>query len=239
MKKITFLATLLLALPLHADLRQQIESKSGWVGYAVPISGQHTVCSWDDWSESISDGPHLQPSTALYVLYHVESGHIDGIRLSSPECGPLNRTVQWLDGVGVRDSASLLRRLIDADDRAVAKKAVNALALHQGTTDDLIDIARHNSSSKVRGMALFWISQAAGARAASVLKDAIDNDPEEDVKTKAVFGISQLPNDQSIPLLVELIRTNRSAAVRKKAAFWLGQKNDPRALQALEDILKQ
>jgi len=26
--------------------------------------------------------------------------------------------------------------------------------------------------------------------------------------------------------------------VRKKAAFWLGQKNDPRALQAIEDILR-
>jgi len=26
--------------------------------------------------------------------------------------------------------------------------------------------------------------------------------------------------------------------VRKKAAFWFGQKNDPRALQAIEDILR-
>ena len=239
MKKIPFLATLLLALPLHADLRQQIESKAGWVGYSVPIAGQHTICSWDDGSESVSDGPHLEPSTALYVLYHVEGGHIDGIRLSSPQCGALNRAVQWLDGVDARESAVLLRKLIDSDDRTVAKKAVSALALHQGTTDELIDIARHNPSSKVRGMALFWISQAAGARAASVLKDAVDNDPEEDVKTKAVFGISQLPNDQSIPLLIDLIKTNRSATVRKKAAFWLGQKNDPRALRALEDILKQ
>lgn len=239
MKKIAFLATLLLALPLHADLRQQVESKSGWVGYSVPINGEHTVCSWDDWSESVSDGPRLAPSTALYVLYHVEGGHIDGIRLSSPQCGALNRNVRWLDAVDPRESAKLLRTLIDADDRAVAKKAVNALALHQGTTDDLIEIARHNGSSKVRSMALFWISQAAATRAASVLKDAIDNDPEEEVKAKAVFGLSQLPDDQSIPLLIDLIKTNRSAAVRKKAAFWLGQKNDPRALQALEDILKR
>jgi HEAT repeat protein len=239
MKKIAFLAILALAPPLRADLRQQIESKSGWIGYSVPIAGRHTICSWDDWSDSIKDGPRLQPSSALYVLYHVNAGHIDSVRLSSPECASLNHEVQWLDGVDGRASATLLRTLIDGDDRSLAKKAVDAFALHQGTTDDLIDIARHNSSSKVRSMALFWISQAAGTRAASVLKDAIDNDPEEDVKTKAVFGISQLPNDQSIPLLVELIRTNRSAAVRKKAAFWLGQKNDPRALQALEDILKQ
>ena len=239
MKKIAFLAMLLLALPLHADLRQQIESKSGWVGYSVPIVGEHTVCSWDEWSESISDGPHLEPSTALYVLYHVERSHIDGIRLSSPQCGALNKSVQWIDAVDPRESAKLLRTLIDADDRPVAKKALTAFALHQGPTDDLIDIARHNGSSKVRSMALFWVSQAAGTRAASVLKDAINNDPEEEVKAKAVFGISQLPNDQSIPMLIDLIKTNRSRAVRKKAAFWLGQKNDPRALQALEDILKQ
>lgn len=239
MKRIAFLAMLTLALPLRADLRQQIESKTGWIGYSVPISGHHTVCSWDDGSESISDGPHLEPSTALYVLYHVVARHIDGIRLSSPQCGALNREVQWIDGVDPRASAGLLRTLIDGDDRSMAKKAVSALALHAGTTGDLIEIAKHNPSSKVRGMALFWVSQAAGTRAAAVLKDAIDNDPEDDVKTKAVFGISQLPNDQSIPLLVDLIKTNRSAAVRKKAAFWLGQKNDPRALQALEDILKQ
>ena len=40
-------------------------------------------------------------------------------------------------------------------------------------------------------------------------------------------------------MLIDLIKTNKSRTVRKKAAFWLGQKHDPRALQALEDILKQ
>jgi HEAT repeat protein len=237
MKKITFLA-LLLALPVSADLRQQIESKTGWVGYSVPIAGRHTVCSWDEWSDSIGNGPHLQPSSALYVLYDVSSGHIEAIRLSSPECGPLNKSIEWLQSIDPRESARLLRSLIDGD-RTLAKKAVNALALHQGVVDDLIDIARHNPCSKIRSHALFWVSQAAGDRAAAVLKDAIENDPEDDVKAKAVFGISQLPNDQSIPLLVDLIKTNRSRAVRKKAAFWLGQKNDPRALAALEDILRK
>ncbi len=238
MKKMTLLAALVLAMPLQADLRQQIESKAGWTGYSVPIGGRHTVCSWDD-GERISDGPYMQPSSALYVLYRVEGGRINALRLSSPECGALDRSVQWLDGVVPAENVRLLRTLIEGEDRSLAKKAVTALALQAGTVDDLIDVAKHNASSKIRGQALFWISQAAGARAASVLRDAVENDPEDDVKTKAVFGISQLPDDQSIPLLVELIRTNRSAAVRKKAAFWLGQKNDPRALAALEDILRK
>ena len=239
MKKITFLATLLLALPVFGDLRHDIVSKNGWVAYSVPISGRHTVCSWDDWSENITNARHLEPSSSLYVLYEVSGGAIQSIRLSSPECGRLNRSVTWLENVDPRQSAQLLRSIIDGSDRSLSKKAISAFALHQGTADALIDIARHNSDSKVRSQALFWVSQAAGDRAASVLKDAVDNDPEEDVKAKAVFGISQLPNDQSIPLLVELINTNRSAKVRKKAAFWLGQKDDPRALQALEDILKR
>ncbi|HEX9160585.1 MAG TPA: HEAT repeat domain-containing protein, partial [Thermoanaerobaculia bacterium] len=201
--------------------------------------GHQLVCSYDDVSQTIGTSTDRANSSRLFVLYDVSGGHVRTIRLSSPECPPSTQTIQWLENVDVRESARFLRSIIDGGDRSVAKKAVNALALHPGTVDDLIDIARHNATPKVRGMALFWVSQAAGQRAASVLKDAVDHDPEAEVKTKAVFGISQLPDDQSIPMLIDLIKTNRSPEVRKKAAFWLGQKDDPRALAALEDILKQ
>jgi HEAT repeat protein len=240
MRKIAFLASLFLALPALADLRQEIVSRTGLVAYSVPISGHHVVCSWDDYSENIvTNRRELESSSALYVIYNVNGGAIDSIRLSSPECTHLSREVQWLQNVDPAESARLLKSLIDGPNREVAKKAVAALALHRGSTDALIDIAKHNPNSNVRSRALFWVSQAAGDRAASVLKDAINNDPEEEVKAKAVFGVSQLPDDESIPILIDLIKTNRSAMVRKKAAFWLGQKDDPRALTALEDILKR
>ena len=228
MKKIALLA-LLFALPLSADLRRDIESRSGWVGYSVTVPGQHWFCSWDGES-------HAGSSTML-VLYRVSGGAIQTIALSSPECDRY-QDAQWLQNVDPRESAKLLRTLI-AEKGEIAKKAVTAFALHEGTADDLIDIARHHPSTSIRKSALFWVAHKAGQRAASVLKDAIDNDPEEKVKSAAVFGIAQLPDDQSIPLLVELVRSNRSAAVRKKAAFWLGQKNDPRALDALADILSR
>jgi len=70
------------------------------------------------------------------------------------------------------------------------------------------------------------------------LRLELDNDPEEHIREKAVFAISQLPNDRSVPLLIELMKTHRSKGVRRKAAFWLGQKDDPRALEALADILR-
>jgi hypothetical protein len=65
------------------------------------------------------------------------------LRLSSPECGRASQSVRWLQNVDPRESAHLLRKVVEGEDRSVVKKAINALALHQGTADDLIEIARH------------------------------------------------------------------------------------------------
>jgi len=105
--------------------------------------------------------------------------------------------------------------------------------------DDILQIAKHDESSKVRGQALFWLSQVAGKKAAAGLREAVDNDPDTSVKEKAIFGIAQLPNDESIPLLADLMRNHHNPTIRKKAAFWLGQKNDPRAVAAIEEFLKR
>lgn len=224
MRKLALVA-LFLASPALADLRSDIQSRPGWVGYSVPMAGEHTICGWD-----------LAVSEDLHVLYEVENGRIINLKLSSPACRDF-RSVRVLSGVSGRDSVRLIRQLME-EDRYIAKKAVTALALHRDFTDDeLIELGRRHSSSQVRSQALFWISQRAGEKAASALRDAVDHDPDAEVKSKAVFGISQLPDDRSVPLLIELMNTHRSGSVRKKAAFWLGQKKDPRAFQALADIL--
>lgn len=234
MNKLTFLL-LLIALPLHADLASDVRSAAGWVGYMVPIiEGRHVVCSWDD-NTSINHDYDVTAS-ALVVLFEVSEGEVQNVRLASPEC-PSTKTIRWIRNVDPRESVRFLSSLIERGDVSVAKKALTALALQRGTADDLIRFARDHKSSKVRGQALFWVSQQAGERAAAVLRSAIDNDPEANVKEKAVFGIAQLPDDRSIPILIELMKTHASPSVRKKAAFWLGQKNDPRALAAFEDIL--
>ena len=227
-----------LALHLRADLPSQIQSANGWVGYSVPIvDGNHFVCSWENYNDIQYGHDDLQPvSSALIVLYEVEGGKVVSVRSSSPECRA-TRVVRWIPNVDPAESVRYLRALIDSD-RDVSKKAVGALALHRAADDDvLIALAKRHPAAKIRSQALFWVSQRAGDKAAGVLRDAVDNDPEESVRTKAVFGISQLPNDKSIPLLIDLMKTHRSRAVRKKAAFWLGQKDDPRALAALEEIL--
>lgn len=121
------------------------------------------------------------------------------------------------------------------------EKAVFALSQSQEpeAVDELIKLAKNDSTAHVRGQALFWLSQKAGKKAAGAVREAVDDDPDQGVREKAVFAISQLPNDQSVPMLAELMKSHRDPGVRKKAAFWLGQKNDPRALAAIEDILRK
>jgi HEAT repeats len=105
--------------------------------------------------------------------------------------------------------------------------------------DTLIDLARNDSASGVRGQALFWLGQKAGEKAVRTLGRAVDADPDHDVRIKAVFAISQLPRDQSVPKLIELARAHRDPEVRKQAMFWLGQSGDARAVEFFEAVLKK
>jgi len=103
--------------------------------------------------------------------------------------------------------------------------------------EELIHVAKQDSSSRVRGQALFWLAQKAGKKVAGVINDSIENDPDTDVKKKAVFALSQLPDHEGVPKLIEVARNNKNPVVRKQAVFWLGQSNDPRALDFITSVL--
>jgi len=128
-----------------------------------------------------------------------------------------------------------------SSSQRLREKAVFAISQSReaGAIDELINLAKHDPDSHVRGQALFWLSQKAGRKAASAVRQSIDDDPDEHVREKAVFAVSQLPDDQSVPMLIELMKTHRDGNVRKKAAFWLGQKHDARALAAIEEVLRK
>ena len=214
---------------------------NGWVGYTFMAT--HTMstcgCRLGNDSENISD-VHKAPSEA-FLFIQMREGQANRVRFFTPTCeiDAGGETVTWIDKVSQEESIAFLRHQVENAPEHGKGGALFALSMHSGATDTLIDIARHNPSSHLRGEALFWLSQQAGEKAAAALRDAVDNDPEESVRSKAVFGIAQLPNDESIPLLADLMKHNKSREVRKKAAFWLGQKNDPRALDVLTDVLRQ
>lgn len=105
----------------------------------------------------------------------------------------------------------------------------------------LLRLAKDRAAARsARKQAVFWLSQAAGDRAAEGLEDILAGDDEDrELREQAVFALSQLPQDEGIPILLRHARTNRDPSIRKKAMFWLGQSDDPRALALFEEILSK
>src|SRR5262249_14840652 len=104
---------------------------------------------------------------------------------------------------------------------------------------DLLALAKDQRAPREsRKQGVFWLSQAAGDKAAQGLSDMVDDDSEDrEIREQAVFALSQLPRDQGVPILIKAARTNKDPKVRRQALFWLGQSDDPRALALFEEIL--
>lgn len=122
-----------------------------------------------------------------------------------------------------------------------AANAIFAATLGEGIEPwpQLLRIARDEGmAEKVRESAVFWVGQAAEARATEGLRGFIDDaSGDVEVRESAVFALSQRPNDEAVPALIEIAKTSPEPRLRKSALFWLGQSNDPRALDLFEEIL--
>lgn len=191
-------------------------------------------------------GPvRLEGADRMLVLFRVAGRQVERIRTFSEDCeiDAGGRTVRWLDGVNPADSVALLESIVAGEPERRSRVTTGALAAlsqhaEPSAAAALQQIARGHRSAAVRGDALFWVAQLAGAKAVGTITEAIDKDPETEVKRRAVFALSQLPKDQGVPLLIDVARRNTNPAVRRQAIFWLGQSKDPRALEFFAEILK-
>ena len=234
--------------------RSSLDAFSGtlgtaWLTYAVPlVAGERFICDGMHTSNGVnrptpgSGVMMLEGPRRLWVLFRLEGGRVDRIRIASENCtldaGGL--TVNWVSTVTPSESVALLASfLTSSSSNRLADGALTALAMHSepAALARLLTTARQGATTHLRGQALFWLAQRAGEKAIGTITEAIAKDPETDVKRRAVFALSQLPKDEGIPRLIEVARTNPNAAVRKQAMFWLGQTKDERALRFFEEIL--
>ena len=187
----------------------------------------------------------LEGPTRMVIMFRVVDRQVERVRTFSEDCelDAGGRQVTWLQDVKPAESIALLESLIGTDatrKTRITNAAISAIALHGDPTTDatLLRLAREHTTASVRGDAIFWLGQKAGRKAAGVITEAIEKDPETEVKRRAVFALSQLPRNEGVPLLIDIARKNPNPVVKKQAIFWLGQSKDPRALEFFAEILK-
>jgi hypothetical protein len=234
------------AADLARTVDQQVAATDavGWIAYAVPIvRGDRLICDWTDGTtREPATSVKLEGGDTLFVFLRVEARALTRVRMFSEGCAidAGGVPVLWLDGARSAQSVALLASFVDpARPRRVADGALAALAMHAdaAAATSLVAAARSGASAHLRGQALFWVAQRAGAQAIPVIADAIARDPETDVKKRAVFALSQLPANEGVPKLIDVAASHSNPAVRRQAMFWLGQSKDPRALAFFERIL--
>ena len=142
---------------------------------------------------------------------------------------PSDDLVQFLETVAQKDAVREVRKqAVFALSQAPDGRGVGALAR----------IAKAGKDIATRKEAIFWLGQKASKKAASSLKNIVFDTEHTELQKKAVFAISQWPKDQSVPPLVEIAKTHPNPEVRKYAIFWLGETGDPRAADALAEIVQ-
>ena len=114
----------------------------------------------------------------------------------------------------------------------------NAESPYAPALDELIRMAREDSSPQVRRQAQFWMATLGGQKVEAILHDRAEHDPDSDLRQSAVFAISRLPNGKATPGLIQLAQNSSDPGVRRQAIFWLGQSKDLQAFTYLEHLLK-
>lgn len=223
---------LLVTAPAFAQnpLRDAVAQGATSIAWKIRTEGVY-ICCCNDRNTTINYGDSRIEYEDIILIASISDREITKVRLVEPTC-PLTNT-RFIENVSADASLDFLLANIDGNERLV-----HAIATHEHprVVPELSKLARHHERTKVRREAIFWLGQRAGDKAAGELRRAVDEDPEDAVREHAVFAISQLPREKSVPLLIDLVKHKR-AAVRKKAIFWLAQTGDPRALEAIEEIL--
>ena len=62
-----------------------------------------------------------------------------------------------------------------------------------------------------------------------------DADPE--VRKHALMALVQAPRNIGVPALINIAKSHPDNTIRREAIFWLGQSKDPRAMEALVEIV--
>ena len=165
-------------------------------------------------------------------------------RLSSTATADGNLRRQAASGLAAHRGAPGFERVValfkNERSRDMRRSLVSALAQspHEKAADVLLDIARTDADSGVRGEAVVRYIRRTGQPSLPTALAILDKDPDDEVKRRVVSGIGSLPESVAAPALVQLARSHPSVVVRKDAVSALGRLNDPQARALLEELLR-
>lgn len=138
-----------------------------------------------------------------------------------------------LDGLmsmNSEDAIPILQDVLKQRDTCrieMRKKAVFLLSQKRGpqVAPTLLDVARNDPSTDVRGDAIQWLSQTRSELAIPALDSVLFQSKDDELRKKAIFALSQLSRDDKASAALQRAAQDERMPedIREEAVFWLGQ----------------
>jgi len=139
--------------------------------------------------------------------------------------------IQFLETVVLKDA--------NAEIRKTALLALSQARDGHGAKA-LMKIGESAKDAATRKDAIFWLGQQARSEdVIQFLEKVVREDSDQDVRKCALTALVQAHRNLGVPALISLAKTHPDHAIRREAIFWLGQSKDPRATEALVEIVNE
>jgi HEAT repeat protein len=220
------------------DVRQQA------VFWLSQVGSDRAVMALDSILHAAADGDLRE--RALFSLSQIRSPRAAQIlrdyaaREDAPE-ETREKAVFWIGQRHGEDNAAFLRELYARVTPQELKEKILFSISQMRSSDNarwLMDLAVNSREDvELRKKALFWAGQSGADIGDLVALYGRTND--KDLKDQLIFVYSQRRGSEALDKLIDVARHETDRDLRRKAVFWLGQSHDPRAAQALLEIINQ
>jgi TolA-binding protein len=231
-----------LLMAARSDPDQEVREQA--VFWLSQVGSERAVSALDSILHSSSDG-ELQ-NKAIFALSQIRGSRAAQILRDFAERGDASvdarqQAIFWLGQQHTEENAAFLRSLYSRlSDDDLKEKVIFSLS-QMGSAENarwMLELAQNDREPvEMRKKALFWAGQSGAALAD--LTAIYDRTSNQEIKEQLIFVYSQRPGTEAVDKLIDIAKHEADPDLRKKAVFWLGQSRDPRARQALLDIINQ
>jgi HEAT repeat protein len=143
------------------------------------------------------------------------------------------------------DAVPILKDVLKQRDRCrdeLRKKAVWLISQKRAgdIVPTLLDVARNDPSTDVRGDAIFWLSQTRSEAVIPALDSVLFAGGDEEIRKKAIFSLSQFRDERARQSLRRAAEDGRlSEEIRGDAIFWLGNSHSNADLDYFKTLFKK
>ncbi len=192
--------------------------------------------------DSNSDVRH----SALHSLSHAPEGRgVEALKKIAQTCKDTDtrrEAVFWLgQRAGSDDVIQFLENVaLNDTDVEICRRAMLALshARDNRGMKSLMKIGGTAKNAETRKDAIFWVGQKAKSEdVIQFLEKVIREDSNPEVRKNAMTALVHAHRNLGVPALINLAKSHPDSEIRREAIFWLGQSKDPRATEALVEIV--